>query len=78
MPQYTLEEVKKHNKKTDVWIALHKKVYNVTKFVSEHPGGPDILMEAAGKDASSMFDDIGHSDTAKSLLKTYFIGDLKA
>jgi len=77
MPQYTLEDVKKHNNKKDLWIAIHKKVYNVTTFLNEHPGG-DILLDGAGKDATSLFDDIGHSDTATSLLKKYFIGDLKA
>lgn len=36
----TLEELNKHNSKTDCWIAVHSKVWDITDFVSEHPGGP--------------------------------------
>jgi len=36
---YTLEEVARHNTAADNWILLEKEVYNVTKFVDEHPGG---------------------------------------
>lgn len=32
---YTLAEVKGHNKKTDLWVIIHDKVYDVTKFLSE-------------------------------------------
>ena len=39
----TRVELKKHNKKTDVWIAIKGNVYHVTAFSSEHPGG-DILL----------------------------------
>ncbi len=36
---FTKEEVAKHNKAEDCWIIVHNKVYDVTKFLSEHPGG---------------------------------------
>jgi cytochrome b involved in lipid metabolism len=54
-----------------------KKVYNVTQFLSEHPGGRDIILDFAGKDADSMFEDIGHSTTAKKMLNAYLIGILQ-
>lgn len=28
-------QVKEHNKSTDLWIILHDKVYDITKFVNE-------------------------------------------
>ncbi|KAL2893346.1 Cytochrome b5 [Bienertia sinuspersici] len=51
-------------------------VYNVTSFLDDHPGGDDVLLTATGKDATDDFEDIGHSDTARDMLKTYYVGDL--
>lgn len=34
------DEVSKHKSKDDCWVILHAKVYDVTSFVQEHPGGP--------------------------------------
>lgn len=33
------DELKKHISKDDCWVILHSKVYDVTSFVHEHPGG---------------------------------------
>lgn len=35
------------------------------KFHLQHPGGEEVLIEAAGKDATVDFDDVGHSISAK-------------
>ena len=40
---------------------LVAKVYDVTKYLDDHPGGSEIIVEYAGKDATDMFEDIGHS-----------------
>jgi cytochrome b involved in lipid metabolism len=37
----TLEELAKHNKKNDCWLAIYDKVYNVTPYMKFHPGGVD-------------------------------------
>ena len=54
------EEVAKHNKHDDCWIILgekgKKKVYDVTKFLDDHPGGPETLMDVAGQDANEEFE----------------------
>lgn len=50
---------------------------DVTKFLQEHPGGEEVLLEAAGKDATEEFDAIGHSKAAKELLLKYQVGILK-
>ncbi|GAB2293828.1 hypothetical protein Dimus_028040 [Dionaea muscipula] len=52
-------------------------VLNVSKFLEEHPGGEEVLMEVAGKDASKEFDDIGHSPAAQKLLLKYQVGVLQ-
>lgn len=43
----TIAEVKKHSSEDDCWIIIHGKVYDVTKFIDNHPGG-DILVDVAG------------------------------
>jgi len=72
----TLDELKLHNKPRDLWISVRGKVYDVSKFYDEHPGG-DAIMDGAGKDATEIFLDVGHSDDAFDLLKKYYIGELK-
>lgn len=48
----TLSEVKRHNSRQDCWVVLHGKVYDLTKFLSTHPGGPDPILSWAGRDAT--------------------------
>lgn len=73
---YTLKEVQKHNKPNDVWIILHNKIYDVTKYLEDHPGGSAILIEVAGTDATEGFEETGHSDEAREELVQYYVGDL--
>jgi len=72
----------KHNSKDDCWIIIgaagSEKVFDVTKYLPDHPGGPEIVLDYAGKNADDMFEDIGHSKTAREKLSQYYIGDLKA
>ncbi|XP_061025990.1 cytochrome b5 isoform X1 [Eubalaena glacialis] len=73
---YTLEEIQKHNDSKSTWLILHYKVYDVTKFLEEHPGGEEVLREQAGGDATENFEDVGHSTDARELSKTFIIGEL--
>ncbi|XP_020853351.1 cytochrome b5 [Phascolarctos cinereus] len=73
---YTLEEIRKHNHSKSTWLILHYKVYDLTKFLEEHPGGEEVLREQAGGDATENFEDVGHSTDAQELSKTFIIGEL--
>ena len=42
------DEVVKHTKQNDCWIVLDSNVYDVTNFLSEHPGGMPIILKNAG------------------------------
>lgn len=74
--QFTRREVEDNDDKDTMMFILHDKVYNVHKFLNEHPGGEEILLDHKGKDASEDFDDVGHSNDAMELMKKYQIGVL--
>ncbi|KKO97810.1 cytochrome-b5 reductase [Trichoderma harzianum] len=75
--EYTVDEVAQHTKPDDIWMTIHGEVYDVTKYVMDHPGGIEVLLEAAGTDASDPFDNAGHSDDAFDLMTPFRIGKLK-
>eukprot|EP00252_Welwitschia_mirabilis_P018138 TRINITY_DN40366_c0_g1_i1.p1 TRINITY_DN40366_c0_g1~~TRINITY_DN40366_c0_g1_i1.p1 ORF type:complete len:143 (+),score=38.40 TRINITY_DN40366_c0_g1_i1:336-764(+) len=74
---FSLAEVANHTSKDDCWVVIHGKVYDVSKFLEEHPGGEEVLVEASGKDATQEFEDIGHSESARGMMETYEIGTLE-
>jgi cytochrome b involved in lipid metabolism len=50
-------------------------VCDITKYLNDHPGGAEIMLEFAGKNADDMFEDIGHSAEARETLKGLIIGE---
>ncbi|EDW71968.1 uncharacterized protein Dwil_GK10686 [Drosophila willistoni] len=73
---YTRAEVAKHNSNKDTWLLIHNNIYDVTEFLNEHPGGEEVLIEQAGKDATENFEDVGHSNDAREMMRKYKIGEL--
>ncbi|XP_022766456.1 cytochrome b5-like [Durio zibethinus] len=74
---FTLSQVTQHKSKKDCWLVIDGRVLNVTKFLEDHPGGEEVLLESAGKDATQEFKDIGHSNSAKNLLLKHQVGVLQ-
>ena len=56
--EVTRQELRKHRKRKDAWMALNGAVYNVTPYMDYHPGGWDELVKGAGRDATDMFNEI--------------------
>ncbi|CAJ1359171.1 unnamed protein product [Effrenium voratum] len=57
-----MEEVAKHNSKSDCWVVVDGQVLDVTSFLSEHPGGELAILTFAGKDATEEFNMIHPPD----------------
>ncbi|KFY02618.1 hypothetical protein O988_02036 [Pseudogymnoascus sp. VKM F-3808] len=77
-------EVLKHNTLESCWVTLYGKVYDVTNFVDEHPGGRQSIMRLAGRDATEDFDVVHPKGTleqnlpAEAYLGTVFMDILSA
>ncbi|XP_060589119.1 uncharacterized protein LOC132744427 [Ruditapes philippinarum] len=74
--QFKMEDVASHCDVHSCWIVLSDKVYDVTDFLSLHPGGAEIMFEHAGCDATISFESKGHSAVAYGMLDKYCIGEL--
>ncbi len=76
----TTAEVAQHTDKNSCWTIIDGNVYDVTSFISSHPGG-DRILEACGKDGSQLFASQGgegsHSESARGQLNELLIGALQ-
>ena len=83
----TKAEVAKHSSASDCWTIIDGVVYDITPYVSRHPGGDEIL-RACGGDGSTLFNQrqtasgeavgsgTSHSSTAQSQLAQFSLGEL--
>ncbi|KAM0265278.1 hypothetical protein ACHAPA_007857 [Fusarium lateritium] len=55
-------EVAKHNNAESCWLIIHDKVYDLTEFLPNHPGGRKVILKNAGKDSTVDFDLIHSTD----------------
>lgn len=74
--KYDLVEVSKHNTQADCWQVVDGKIYDVTKYIPNHPGGLNSILKGCGKDATKMFD-LQHKPKTKDMLKNYYLSELK-
>ena len=54
---FTMAEVVKHNSSSDCWTTIDGGVYNVTSWISKHPGGSEAIISLCGIDGSAAFND---------------------
>ncbi|KAI5779606.1 FMN-dependent dehydrogenase-domain-containing protein [Geopyxis carbonaria] len=69
MKELTLAEVAAHNRADSCWVIIHGRVYDVTEFLNEHPGGPASLLENAGRDATAAYDTVHYASLVSQHLK---------
>ncbi|KAF2670953.1 delta-5 fatty acid desaturase [Microthyrium microscopicum] len=72
----TIEEVEAANTERKPWVAIRGKVYDLTNLLDKHPGGQEMLLLAAGRDATAMYESM-HTDKNTKVLNKYVIGNLK-
>ncbi|KAL0478312.1 cytochrome b5 [Acrasis kona] len=73
-----LDDLKSRNNNESCYICIDGYIYDVTKFLNEHPGGEDILLDVSGaQDASEAFHDSGHSDEAIKQMEAYLVGRIQ-
>ncbi|KAJ5816722.1 Aldolase-type TIM barrel [Penicillium robsamsonii] len=71
------QEVSKHCKADDCWIVVGNKVWDLTQFVSVHPGGANAILQFAGYDATYAFYQVHSAGLIESTLpSSKHMGDL--
>lgn len=79
LPNYTLEEVKKHtDKDSRIWVTYGDGVYDITDFVDHHPGGGEKIMLAAGGSLEPYWAVFAahNTDEVKKILEEWRIGNI--
>ena len=59
-PAITDIELSKHASEESLWVAIYGKVFDLTEFYMDHPGGWDVIEESAGLECSLKFEDGDH------------------
>lgn len=52
---YTMADVEAHAVKNDCWTTIHGGVYDLTTWVSRHPGGENAIIKLCGTDGSESY-----------------------
>src|SRR6185503_18872617 len=52
---YTLATVATHNSQSSCWTTISGKVYDLTTWIGQHPGGEQAIISICGKDGTSAF-----------------------
>mmetsp|Transcript_173282 Transcript_173282/g.550109 ORF Transcript_173282/g.550109 Transcript_173282/m.550109 type:complete len:665 (+) Transcript_173282:111-2105(+) len=73
---YTIQEVAEHKTPKSLWVIINRKVYDVTSFYKWHPGGPNVLMQMGGKDATAAAAAAHKNALPANLMWEYCIGSI--
>lgn len=74
---YTAAEVAKHNSASSCWSVVNGNVYDLTSYVTSHPGGSSVIKAICGKDGTAAFSgQHGGAKTPTSVLASFKLGAL--
>lgn len=74
---YTSTQIATHAVESNCWASVGGNVYDLTSWVSRHPGGSKAIISLCGIDATSKFEKVhGGSSAAKAALALLKIGTL--
>ena len=77
LPTILSSDVESRTTSKSCYVTIGTKVYDITPFLDDHPGGGDLILEYGGKDVSEiMGDEISHthSEAAYEILDEHLIG----
>ncbi|KAI0443105.1 glycolate oxidase [Xylaria telfairii] len=61
-------EVAKHNTEKDCWVVINGKVWDVSDFLDNHPGGANVIARYSGRDATEAYDEVHDPELITSTL----------
>ena len=76
---YTSAQVATHNTSGSCWTSINGSVYNLTTWISQHPGGQGAILSICGKDGTQAFEAQhggGRDTRPQTILATFKIGTL--
>jgi cytochrome b involved in lipid metabolism len=76
LPTYTLADIAIHNTAESCWTAIKGNVYDMTAFISQHPGGERGILKTCGKDGTQDFLGAHSRGPAEKSLTNFIIGTL--
>lgn len=74
---YTMADVATHNSQASCWTVIDGSVYDLTQWISKHPGGPQAILALCGRDGTAAFrDEHDHAQRQENVLAGFKIGTL--
>ena len=67
LPTIPQADVAAHNTSKSCYVTVGTKVYDITPFLEDHPGGGDLIVDYGGKDVKDIMDDTASMMSLTSL-----------
>lgn len=77
LPTIPVADVRAHNNEKSCYVTIGTRVFDVTDFLSDHPGGGDLILEYGGRDVKEIMEDTVshfHSEAAYEILEESLVG----